>query len=412
MLDGCHGAWQPPGQMVPTGTAASSRATRTYDAPPQYRVLFSFGGPSGNCSDGAWPFGGLISANGLLYGTTYAGGTYDSGTIFSITTNGVEQVFYNFEGAGYGGGPEAGVTSISGKLYGTTPQGGAYGLGAAYKIRTNSPLPIERILHSFGSGYDGATPITSLLAVGDRLYGTTTAGGAHGQGTVFRIDAKTGHERVLYSFGGGSDGKDPQATLMASRGKLYGTTTAGGPSGAGTVFSVDMKSGKERVLHAFGGGSDGQDPQAGLIAVNGTLYGTTAGGGAYGSDYAGGTVFSMSADGTNERIVHSFGNGQDGRDPQAGLIAENGTLYGTTAQGGAYTGSLGYAGTIYSIRLADGKERVLHNFGNGHDGAYPLAPVIDVNGTLYGTTVLGGQYFSICVQSGGETVGTVFALKP
>ncbi|MGA7246860.1 MAG: choice-of-anchor tandem repeat GloVer-containing protein, partial [Candidatus Cybelea sp.] len=156
-------------------------------------------------------------------------------------------------------------------------------------------------------------------------------------------------------------------------------------------------SGRKKVLYDFGAkhfGSDGSSPDAGLIDVGGTLYGTTFDGGTH----ADGTVFSITLSGT-EKVLHSFSfstvfRDSDGVEPSAPLIKVKGTLYGTTVQGGAYGG-----GTVFSITTA-GKEKVLHSFGNG-DGTAPYAGLINVNGTLYGTTQDGGAYNS----------GTIFALS-
>ena len=114
---------------------------------------------------------------------------------------------------------------------------------------------------------------------------------------------------------------------------FYGTTEAGGksgPDGAGTVFSV-TPSGDEKIVHSFGVRGDGQRPSGGLIDINGTLYGTTVDGGKYGK----GTVFSVTPRGT-ERVVHSFGKAGDGANPFSGLVDVGGVLYGTTAFGGKH----------------------------------------------------------------------------
>lgn len=124
------------------------------------------------------------------------------------------------------------------------------------------------------------------------LYGTTVNGGTDDYGTVFKIDAKAGTETVLHSFTGGTDGYDPEASLINVKGVLYGTTYRGGPNGGGTVFKVNPKNGAEKVLYSFcaqASCADGDGPVAGLIDVNGTLYGTTDVGGAYGQ----GTVFKI-----------------------------------------------------------------------------------------------------------------------
>ena len=249
----------------------------------------------------------------------------------------------------------------------------------------------DQVLYSFRGGVDGTEPQASLINVNGTLYGTTFFGGAYGStrrdGTVFSITT-AGKEHVLHSFGNGSDGAYPYASLINVKGTLYGTTSGGGstscnPSGCGTVFSITTD-GTEHVLHNFGGDSDGQNPQANLINVNGTLYGTTYVGGTdcMPSEQCG-TVFSITTGGT-EHVLHSFGEKTDGAGPEAGLINVKGTLYGTTFGGGGHG-----EGTVFSI-TPSGTEKVLHVFNGPPDGAYPVASLINVNGTLYGTTSGGG----------------------
>lgn len=162
-----------------------------------------------------------------------------------------------------------------------------------------------------------------------------------------------------------------------------------------------------KVVYRFAGGADGRRPQASLIAVNGTLYGTTVDGGAYCEESDGdgcGTVFSVTTAGT-EKVLHSFGNGTDGIAPTSSLIDVNGTLYGTTAFGGGYCvadGTTG-CGTVFSVAPTD-TEQVLYRFGGGSDGAVPYAGLIDVKGALYGTTAYGGDVTS---RTG---LGTVFKI--
>jgi uncharacterized repeat protein (TIGR03803 family) len=156
-------------------------------------------------------------------------------------------------------------------------------------------------------------------------------------------------ESVLYSFVGGSDGSGPMAGLIVDRsGVLYGTTRYGGGSGCtsnegcGTVFSLTPPTvaggvWSEAVLHSFLSGADGASPMAGLLAgKSGVLYGTTESGGASNA----GTVFELTPPATpggawTENILYSFSGGIDGSQPVAALIAESGTLYGTTEAGGA-----------------------------------------------------------------------------
>jgi uncharacterized repeat protein (TIGR03803 family) len=190
--------------------------------------------------------------------------------------------------------------------------------------------------------------------------------------------------------------------LIDVKGKLYGTTESGGAYGAGTVFSITL-GGKEKVLHSFGNGNDGAVPSAGLIDVGGTLYGTTEVGGSPNCTITStcGTVFSIAPNGT-ERVLHRFvGGDADGAAPAASLIEVKGTLYGTTAQGGPYFCGGDGCGTVFSI-TPSGDETVLHTFGGAADGAAPHAGLIEVGGSLYGTTLGGGT----------DKHGTVFTLKP
>lgn len=387
MLAGCGGPQPPIGAQ---GAIPQSRASADYN------TLYSFGKRS---SDGAEPKAGLIDVNGTLYGTTYAGGNIacsgGCGTAFKVKPPGKERVIYRFGGGTDGANPSASLLAVKGALYGTTEYGGSGGTGegTVFKIDAGGT---EDVLHSFGPEPDGANPLAGLTDVRGKLYGTTLSGGnGEFSGTVFRITT-SGREKVVYSFGYGSPGQNPIAGLVTLNGTLYGTTKFGEETsssfGYGTVFAV-TRAGTERLLHAFDL-SDGYYPAADLINVSGTLYGTTEGGGAYGGPYGDGTAFSITTSG-NLTSLHSFGSGTDGSSPWASLLDVHGKLYGTTAGGGAYG-----KGTVFSMNLS-GAETVLHSFGYGPDGATPLASLIDVNGTLYGTTSAGGTY--------GD--GTVFALK-
>jgi uncharacterized repeat protein (TIGR03803 family) len=137
-------------------------------------------------SDGGNPRAALINVGGKLYGTTSSGGTYGQGTVFRMTTAGVETALYSFkETGGDGRIPNASLTYLDGVLYGTTTQGGAEGKGTVFKVTTAGT---EMVLHSFGKGNDGATPQAGLVALGGALYGTTALGGTlNNNGTVFKL---------------------------------------------------------------------------------------------------------------------------------------------------------------------------------------------------------------------------------
>jgi uncharacterized repeat protein (TIGR03803 family) len=185
--------------------------------------------------DGAHPYAGLTAVKGMLYGTTYQGGTKGSGTVFGVTTSGDEKVIYSFKGGSDGQYPYAPLLDLNGALYGTTYQGGVSpGWGVIFKVSTSGK---EVVLYRFRASSDGAHPyFAGLIVQNGSLYGTTYQGGAKGAGTIFEESPGGGVDRVIYSFKAGTDGQYPYAGLIQLNGTLFGTTEAGGASGAGTVF--------------------------------------------------------------------------------------------------------------------------------------------------------------------------------
>jgi len=254
------------------------------------------------------------------------------------------------------------------------------------------------VVHNFTGGTDGANPLNGLMmGAGGFMYGTTSAGGAYNNGTVFRI-APTGILQTIYAFRGGADGSTPQSFLVEdSAGYLYGTTSGGGAFGGGTVFRIVNST--KTILHNFGSGSDGSAPLGGLAFDSaGNLYGTTSAGGANGN----GAVFMLSASGIlwRETVLYSFGTGTDGAVPYAGVTLDSaGDVLGTTSAGG--TG--GY-GTIFELSKAHSwAETIVYNFQNQNDGAVPYAGLIaDGHGNFYGAATEGGSL-------GG---GSIFELTP
>jgi len=367
-------------------------------ASPSYSVIHSFSG-----SDGAHPLVRLIVIGNTLYGTTSDGGSHVDGVAFKIDTGGAERVLHSFGAATKDGQfPAAALFEQGGVLYGTTNIGGAAGTGTVYSLTTDGS---ERVLKSFGQfGPDPAQPYASLIAAQGRLYGTTTAGGRGGTGSVYSIDTK-GKVVVVHSFGPltSHDGQVPVASLIVVNGTVYGTTAEGGlyrrsgcqPApcpGYGVAYSVDA-SGKETVLHNFGNSGDGVNPSSDLIYLKGRFYGTTKFGGRFGY----GTVFSMTTSGV-ETVLHNFGGSGDGGVPMSRLSYVNGQLYGTTAGGGAYKTH----GTVFSIALDGSNETIVHSFGASGDGSDPEA----------GLTYLGGKFYGMTKTGGAANDGTVFSLTP
>jgi uncharacterized repeat protein (TIGR03803 family) len=198
--------------------------------------------------DGQNPQGALVmDSAGNLYGTTPYGGENMGGVVFQVSAQGTETVLYSFGSATPTDGrtPYAGViVDSSGNLYGTTIYGGAngdeHGGGAVFTLSATGK---ETALYSFGgAATDGRNPYGSLVMDGDgNRFGTTQAGGAADGGTVFKLSA-AGKETILYSFGanGASDGSAPHAALLIDgSGNLYGMTAGGGAHGDGTVFKID-----------------------------------------------------------------------------------------------------------------------------------------------------------------------------
>ena len=240
---------------------------------------------------------------------------------------------------------------------------------------------------------DGSTPYAGLVGDSRGVGFGTTFGGGSGTcncGTIFKMTQK-GKETVLYSFKGGSQGSNPNAgVILDPEGNLYGTTLYGGNrictegGRCGVVFRL-TPSGKYNVVHAFSGIPDGAVPYAGLVRdPAGNLYGTTSAGGiaCHENQEGCGTVFKIDTAG-NESVLYAFQGGADSFAPRAGLIIDNqGNLYGTTFGGGG----ISYLGTVFEV-TPSGQETVLYTFKNGADGNGPLGTLLmDAQGNLYGTS--------------------------
>jgi uncharacterized repeat protein (TIGR03803 family) len=275
------------------------------------------------------------------------------------------------------------VQGLNGDLYGTTSYGGTHISGTVFKV---TPTGTLTTVHSFDGGAGGAYAQAGLnQGISGIVYGTTEQGGTNGYGTIFQI-TPTGALTTLHSFDS-TDGAYPRAGLViASNGKQYGTTENGGSHNYGTVFSF-THTGTLTTLHSFDF-TDGAYPIAGLVqATNGNFYGTTEGGGTHG----GGTIFKITLAGTLTTLYNFCAQSgcADGENPYGGLIqATDGNFYGTT-----YGGGLNGAGTIFEIS-SDGTLGTLYDFcsqSSCTDGKEPLAGLMQAtNGNFYGTTVIGG----------------------
>jgi uncharacterized repeat protein (TIGR03803 family) len=363
------------------------------------------------CTNGclSYPPGILAQGrDGNLYGTMFAGGTGDGGTVFKITPSGAITVIYNFAGAdGYG--PSSGLTlGTDGNFYGTTRSGGANSLGTIFQI---TPAGVLTTLHSF-TGSDGQTPyappvegkngsyygvalgpiglgtgysVTSsgtfkllstaipqdsisplLLASDGNFYGTTAGGGTIGQGTVFRMSA-TGAVKIVYNFDG-THGRVPYGPVVQGSDRfLYGTTPAGGSSTTGGVIFKLSTSGKITVLHEFDQNSmtDGYGPEDGLVlASDGNFYGATSAG-LVSAPAQYGTLFKIAKSGTYS-IQYVFDATHGAYQYANSMQHTNGTLYGLPNAGGS-----GGNGVFYSLA----------------EGIPPFVSLVGYPGGAAGTTV-------------------------
>jgi uncharacterized repeat protein (TIGR03803 family) len=296
-------------------------------------VLHSFAS-----GDDGYGGNGLFNSNGVLYGTSDGGGTYGAGTVFSFDLKTKsETVLHTFTGGSDGGWPEMEVpVEVKGVLYGTTAWGGTYGFGNVFSIDPKSGT--ETVLHSFQSnGSDGNSPWT-----GTTQWGGTGLCGPSGCGTLYSVNPQNGTYAVLYSFNNNSyDITAPSAPLLNYKGILYGT----GASGPG-IFTFNPQTNVETVIKS-GGETTGSFGI--FVSMNGKLYGTTDWAGNSHTCYEDstcGNVFSVNLHTGVGKSVYSFRDKRsDGYQPLAGLVELNGVLYGTTTSGGANGG-----GTIFSVK--------------------------------------------------------------
>jgi uncharacterized repeat protein (TIGR03803 family) len=267
-----------------------------------------------------------------------------------------------------------------------------------------------KVIHYFTGGSDGAGPNAGLIFDSSgNLYGTA-AGGANGGcsdnigcGVVFQLSPNPNgwSETVLYAFAGGSDGGNPETGLIFdAKGNLYSTTEFEGSSGCtdngcGVAFELSPGSSgwTETVLFDFSGAT-GWDPVAGFVfGKDESLYSTLPNGGTGNR----GLVYELSngGDGWNENTLYRFGGGNEGSVPIAAPIMDKqGNLYGTTC--------CGPAGTVWELLRETWKELTLYSFTSGGGGGPTAGLVFDNRGNLYGTTTSGGKYQK----------GVVFKLTP
>jgi len=303
----------------------------------------------------------------------------------------------------------AGIGAFSPSLvarstYGTSPLT-VTGLGVI-NVYSNT-FPALHTLYTFSTNF-GTGPNAGLVLSGNRLYGTTTHGGSGGVGTVFAVNTDGTSFTNLYNFALASGG-DPGAGLVLLGSTLYGTTYVGGSQSGGTVFAINTNGLGYTNIYSFTllVPSTGTEPVAALISAGNILYGTSQ----FGGSVDHGVVFGVTTNGATLTDLHSFstpiGNSQtnyDGDNPLSRLLLAGSTLYGTAEGGGTYA-----SGTVFAVSTnSPFNFNALHYFtatdittGTNLDGAFPFAGLVLSGSMLYGTAYAGGT-------SGN---GTVFAVN-
>jgi hypothetical protein len=419
------------------------------------KVLYSFQGGT----DGAVPTGAIVfDKAGNLYGATNQGGATNCspiaycGTVFQLTPPAkpgdawTETVLYIFKGKKFNDGdyPQGGLVSDSaGNLYGTTGYGGTGdcvllgitgGCGTVFELsppQRKGGAWTESILYSFPTAKQGYVAFGDLVfdSAGN-LYGATLFGGGHGTtcdifyqycGAIFELSppkTKGGKwkERTLHGFKGGTDGANPNGGLVLDgKGNVYGTTYIGGYNcphnsgqGCGTVFELKAPTQKggawaETILHRFNPEKSDGDLPMAGLIMDGK-------GNLFGT--TSGTIFQLAPPSTKsgrwkETILSTFNN-YEAYDPAGALIFDpNGNLYGTTQYAKASSG------TVFRLKPPVDRSRkwtfdILYGFTGSPDGAIPAANLIfDKDGNLYSTTTKGGT--GTCSFYG---CGTVFQISP
>ncbi len=319
--------------------------------------------------DGSAPYSGLVQgADGVLYGTTSAGGTSDCGTVFKVHSDGSGYTLLKQFNGSDGSEPEAGLAVSGTTLYGTTCYGAISNYGTLFKINTDGSG--YSLLKAFNLYSDGLFPATVPV-----LSGTTLYGGLN-YGKVFHINTDgSGYGFLPIETSGGM----PRSVLLDGS-TIYGTEMEGGPSYYdGMVYKINTDGSGLTVVKTMGGDA-GRWPNGPLVLAGRTLYGTAYGGGTY---YCG-TVFKVNTDGTGFSVLKQFTGGSDGGYPEAGLVLRGDTLYGTAARGGSSD-----SGIVFRIKTSGLDFVVLKNF-SGSDGRYPYGNLVLSGTNLCGTTMYGG----------------------
>ncbi|MEJ7643326.1 MAG: choice-of-anchor tandem repeat GloVer-containing protein [Chryseolinea sp.] len=387
------------GQLV-VMTDAFTGATAVHEFTQQMGI------PTGNVFEGT---------EGFLYGAAIGGGEYNRGTLFKIAKDGSDfTIVYSFSDLSGvdSGGP---IQATNGLIYGTTAHSGPEGYGTIYSIQSDGSD--FRILHRFAPESIGSMSFNSsgelVQGPDGSLYGTRMYGGTNSNGIVYKINSDGTGFTVLKDFKDPVSGIRPAGrVLLASDGRIYGTTFGGGSSNVGTIFSL-LPSGAGFTQHFSFDGSNGKNPFSALSeGSDGRLYGTTYMGG--GSDN--GTIFAVSKNGS--AFTKLFDLDIRATHPRFGPLVESspGVFFGTAEHGGALN-----SGAVFRITAAGNFDIYCHcrqgEFGpreltEDPAGAYwygvTRAAELNQAGSIFRIKKESRAYDKISDIPQGETISTIF----
>jgi len=358
-------------------------------------------------NDRGGPLGGLLVAGDMIYGTRRFGST-GFGMIFRMKTDGSDySVVREFQSSLEGGYPSGGLTLSGVTLFGTTEKFGEMYTGqdeGGTIFRVNTDGSNFKVLHSFvgtpAAPGDGANPQSGVMLSEGTLFGTTPVGGQFGSGTLFRLAIDGSGFVVLKHFGQAiGDSVAPVGRPVMIQGSLFGASSSGGSSFAGTLYRIHPNGGGYSVLHEFGQSPDDGVGPLGLVAAgDSALYGVTASGN--GAAFFG-SVFRIESTGLNYATVATFDlAGGGGLQPLSGLTSEDTVVFGTTGGGG--TEGLG---TVFKLSTTGGPLTTLASFRSFDrtGGSQPNPVLVELDGWLYGVALAPSSWHLFRLQPDGSS---------
>lgn len=343
----------------------------------------------------------LKASDGMLYSTTSGvWGGLESSTIYRVdpSTDSVEHIFI-FDTALHGKVPTGDLIELSpGILYGICREGGIYDKGTLFTYNISTGIFTK--LRDFNGIASGENPSGLMMASNGKLYGTTMNGGISSNGIIYEFDTATNTFTKKIDFNN-SNGKYPRGYLAEVNGKIYGTTHFGGNSGgSGVLYEYDPALDLYTKKIDLSGSSTGGSPISGVIAANGHIYGTTT----YGGTNGAGVLFDYFPATDTYTKLYDFNGTTDGGWPEGGLLlAENDKLYGMSRYGGAF----GY-GTFYAFDLQQQQYSMLYNMEGPKYGRSPMQAMIEyssglIYGIAYGGAEIAGMLFKYDYSSDQHT---------